>query len=182
MRNPGGFALRVFAPLILAALYGCGDVETTGGADGPGIYDQEGKRLGSWMAEVDFDQGLYEIMTTDGYRAVVDLDDASINLRPEFGGLNCFYKSEDCSGTCYGEDQRYAGFLVPAPEDKGGVIAFPARATPESFKAMSRYDNTAEECQITSVTLSYAPPGSVWTGDLLNKPKTPLYISSDDGN
>ena len=167
--------------LAAAFLAGCGSTDPVEKPDDPGLYDQQGRRLGAFMAEVDFSGALYEVMTPDGFRAVIDLDDASIRLRPELSGLSCHYRTEDCSGICYGQDRRYAGFVVPGPGEEKTIIAFHPQAVPESFVSLSLYDADAEECRKTSVRLSYAPPGHEWSGDLSQDPEPPLYISSKAG-
>lgn len=108
-------------------------VDGRDGADGgdgrPGsaaaLYDQDDRLIGYFLERVDFNDNTFEIMTVESLRTVVDLDDASFSPPAQLGGvgISCVYEANDCSGTCFGVDERARGYILNGQDGQFFAVA-----------------------------------------------------------
>lgn len=142
------------------------------------LVDQTGKELGYYLSRVDFDAGTYEIITTEGLRTVVDIDDASYKPPVQLAsglGFSCMYTTNDCTGTCYGIDTRARGYILNGPN--GAVFQVDPGAATTSISSQSRNTTVAlNTCTVAAAALPNAVAAATYTGVLTQSLSTPLYF------
>jgi hypothetical protein len=185
--------------ILSIALCGCGDldsseldhdeVEAVPGETGPRgqtgaagsssvILDQDGIEVGYYLERIDFDENTFEILTVDGVRTVLDLDDASFEPPMQLGsglGFSCVYESADCSGACFGVDGLARGYILKGAD--GSVYAVDGDELTTSITAESHNKTSAPgTCVVQTIALPTAVPAIDYDGILTETLAIPLYI------
>lgn len=142
------------------------------------LVDQNGTEIGSYLQRVNFTNGTFEIITIEGLRTVVDIDDASylppVDLASNLG-FSCMYTSSDCSGSCYGVDTRARGYILRGQNG----LSYSASSTAVTTSITSNSHNEVGApgtCVVQTVALTTAVPTSSYSGVLTQTLSTPLYF------
>jgi hypothetical protein len=153
------------------------------GAAGPagvfssaGIFDSNNMLIGYYLEQAVFTDSLqrYEIMTTEGFRVQIQLDDGSIRLESSMADVHCVYENASCTGTCYaygGGSSKVRGRIIRG--DMGMLHSVAWSATTSSITYGS-YHSQNLTCTVSSATDDLYTTSN-YTGSVAN-PTAPLYL------
>ncbi len=152
------------------------------GAQGPSgnytvLVDQNDKEIGYYLDRVDFTDNTFEIMTVEGFRTVIDLDDGSFKPPQQMGGagVSCMYESNDCTGSCFGVDELARGYLLNSTD--GQIFSVASQAASQSITFNSYNESSALAiCKILTGALPTAVNADIYQGILSETLLAPLYF------
>jgi hypothetical protein len=139
------------------------------------LFDSSGKKLGYYLRTVSLSSNTYEIMTIDGARTVVDLDNATFSsTTPLVSANGCAYTSADCSGTCFGFDLTSRGFILKGFGTKNHL------APPKGASVNMTANSSANEngtCTASTFSAPNAIQAPEYTGVLTEATTIPLFFA-----
>lgn len=142
------------------------------------LVDQNGTEIGYYLERVDFDENTFEILTIEGFRTVIDLDDGTFMPPSQLAsgfGFSCMYESADCSGECYGAEERARGYILNG--QSGSIHYVENNASSVAITSNSHNVNTTlSTCTVQNIPLTNAVPTSSYNGILSNTLSLPINL------